>query len=108
MDLQMARRKRCPAFCCCPVARKCSHNVAGAINRSAGGICRIRDYFATAGRSRVVMDKIQGLAAWIIALSMFGSFVFGVINHYILVSPDNVMVVPAHAERGAFIVSAAL
>lgn len=52
--------------------------------------------------------RYRGLAAWTIALSMFGSFVFGVINHYILVSPDNVMVVPAHAERGAFIVSAAL
>ena len=56
----------------------------------------------------LLWTRYRGLAAWTIALSMFGSFVFGVINHYILVSSDNVMVVPAHAGRGAFIVSAAL
>jgi hypothetical protein len=48
------------------------------------------------------------LAAWIVTLSMFGSLLFGFINHYMRLSPDYVLVVPEHAWRYSFVVSAAL
>lgn len=46
--------------------------------------------------------------AIVIALSMLGSLVFGVVNHFVLQSPDNVMEVPEHAWRHSFVLSAAL
>jgi hypothetical protein len=47
-------------------------------------------------------------AARIIALSMFASLVFGLVNHFVLISPDHITVVPAHRWRYSFILSAAL
>jgi hypothetical protein len=44
----------------------------------------------------------------LIALSMLGSLVFGVINHFVLESLDNVMEVPEHAWRHSFVLSAAI
>jgi hypothetical protein len=48
------------------------------------------------------------LAAWLIASSMFGSLLFGIVNHFVLVSPDYVLAIPAHAFRHSFVLSAAL
>lgn len=47
-------------------------------------------------------------AAAIIALSMLGSLIFGVVNHYVLHSPDHVTEVPEHPWRQSFVLSAAL
>ncbi len=47
-------------------------------------------------------------AAWVITVSMFASLMFGLINHFVLYSPDYVMEVPEHAWRHAFVLSAAL
>jgi hypothetical protein len=47
-------------------------------------------------------------AAWLIALSMLASLLFGLINHYILDSPDNVLSVPEDPWRHSFVLSAAL
>jgi hypothetical protein len=46
--------------------------------------------------------------ARLIALSMFASLVFGLVNHFVLISPDHITVVPAHPWRYSFILSAAL
>jgi hypothetical protein len=46
--------------------------------------------------------------AWVIAVSIFGSLIFGVVNHYVLDSPDHVTAVPEHAWRHTFVLSAAL
>jgi len=48
------------------------------------------------------------LAAWLIALTMLASLLFGLINHFMLDSPDYVMAVPEHAWRYTFVLSAAL
>ena len=48
------------------------------------------------------------LAAWLIALSMFASLLFGFINHFARVSPDYVVLLPANAWRYSFVISAAL
>jgi len=46
--------------------------------------------------------------AIMIAVAMFASLVFGVVNHFVLDSPDNVMAVPEHASRHSFVLSAVL
>lgn len=56
----------------------------------------------------LIWTRRRTLAAWLYAGSMLASLLFGVINHYILVSPDNVMCVPPGAFRTTFIVSAGL
>jgi hypothetical protein len=48
------------------------------------------------------------VGAWLIAAAMFASLVFGVLNHFVLDSPDYVMHVPEHEWRHAFVLSAAL
>jgi hypothetical protein len=50
----------------------------------------------------------QTAAAWVITVSMFGSLLFGFLNHFVLDSPDYVMAVPEHAWRHTFVLSAAL
>jgi hypothetical protein len=50
--------------------------------------------------------KLTG--AWVIAISMLASLLFGAINHFVLHSPDNVAEVPEHAWRHAFVLSAVL
>jgi hypothetical protein len=47
------------------------------------------------------------LGSWIIALTMAGSLVFGVVNHFVLSSPDHVSHV-AEAWRGLFTATAVL
>ena len=56
----------------------------------------------------LVWSRFRQIGAWLIALSMLGSLLFGVINHFILVSPDNVAQMPEHAARHSFILSAYL
>jgi len=56
----------------------------------------------------MLWTKYRREAAALIALSMFGSLVFGVVNHYVLESPDHVSAIPEHAWRHAFVLSAAL
>lgn len=46
--------------------------------------------------------------AWVIAASMLASLIFGIVNHYVLDSPDHVTRVPEHAWRHSFVLSAAL
>ncbi|MFO0919016.1 MAG: hypothetical protein U0872_11960 [Planctomycetaceae bacterium] len=55
-----------------------------------------------------VGTNCQREEAAVIALSMFGSLVFGVVNHSILETPDHVSAIPGPAWRHAFIASAAL
>jgi hypothetical protein len=47
-------------------------------------------------------------AALLIAASMLGSLLFGLVNHYVLDSPDHVLAVPEHQSRPAFVLTAAL
>src|SRR5260221_9163255 len=44
--------------------------------------------------SGLLWTKWRKQAAWIVALSMFASLVFGIVNHFVLASPDNVMSLP--------------
>jgi hypothetical protein len=46
--------------------------------------------------------------AVVIAVSMFASLIFGVVNHFVLHSPDNVLELPEHAWRHSFVLSAVL
>jgi hypothetical protein len=45
---------------------------------------------------------------WIITVSLFASLLFGLINHFVLHSPDNVTQLPQQPARDSFIISAAL
>jgi hypothetical protein len=56
----------------------------------------------------LLWTKYKRAAALIIAGSMLASLIFGVVNHFILESSDNVMSLPEHEWRHAFIASAAL
>ena len=38
----------------------------------------------------LLMSRAQRLGAWVIAIAMTGSFIFGFLNHFILESPDHV------------------
>jgi hypothetical protein len=59
------------------------------------------------GAGLLLWTNRKRTAAWLILLSMFGSLVFGFVNHFMLPSPDYVLAVPAHAWRYSFVVSAA-
>jgi hypothetical protein len=48
------------------------------------------------------------VVARLIALSMFFSLLFGIVNHFVLISPDHIMAVPTHPWRSSFILSASL
>jgi hypothetical protein len=56
----------------------------------------------------MLWTKWMRAAAVLIAGAMFVSLVFGLVNHFALDSPDNVMAVPEHEWRHAFVLSAAL
>ena len=58
--------------------------------------------------SFLLWTRFRQFGAWTVALSMLGSLLFGVINHFILASPDNVAQVPEHVSRQAFLWSAFL
>lgn len=45
---------------------------------------------------------------WLLFASMLGSLIFGVIYHYIIISPDHVAHLPAGEARGLFRVTAVL
>jgi uncharacterized membrane protein len=58
--------------------------------------------------TRLLWTNHSRAAARLIALSMFASLVFGLVNHFILTSPDHVAVVPIRPWRYSFVLSAAL
>jgi hypothetical protein len=58
--------------------------------------------------TRLLWTNHSRAAARLIALSMFASLVFGLVNHFILTSPDHVAAVPVHPWRYSFVLSAAL
>lgn len=47
-------------------------------------------------------------AAALITVTMLASLLFGIINHFVLDSPDHVLSVPDHAWQRGFVLSAAL
>ena len=47
-------------------------------------------------------------ALWLLLLSMLGSFIFGGLYHYIIISPDHVAHLPPGDARGTFRVTALL
>lgn len=50
----------------------------------------------------------QPVGAWVLLLSMLGALIFGLVHHYILISPDHVAHVPHTEGRGLFQVTAGL
>jgi hypothetical protein len=46
--------------------------------------------------------------AWLLLLSMLGSLVFGLLYHYVIISPDNVAYLPIGSARDLFRISAML
>lgn len=50
----------------------------------------------------------QQQSALLLAITMFGSLIFGIVNHFILDSPDYVPSVPHHEWQPSFVLSAAL
>jgi len=56
----------------------------------------------------LLWTRYWSAAAWLITLSMLASFLFGLVNHFVLHSPDYVLEVPAHAWRHSFVLSAVL
>ena len=56
----------------------------------------------------LLWTEYKRAAALIISGSMFAALVFGLVNHFLLQSPDNVMSLPEHEWRHSFIASAAL
>jgi len=47
----------------------------------------------------LLWTRYSAVGLWIVALSMFGAFLFGLYHHYIAISPDNVAHLPgAHPE----------
>lgn len=47
-------------------------------------------------------------ALWLLLLSMLGSFIFGGLHHYILISPDHVSHLPPGDAQGMFRITAVL
>ena len=45
---------------------------------------------------------------WLLLASMLGSFIFGFVYHYVIISPDHVAHLPAGEARGLFRVTAVL
>jgi hypothetical protein len=54
----------------------------------------------------MLWSKKRRAGAWLVTISMFASLLFGVLNHFVLNSPDNVLHVPMHSHRNAFVLSA--
>jgi hypothetical protein len=73
----------------------------------ADGLCRSGNFFAALIGASLLWTNRSRAAARLIALSMFGSLVFGLVNHFMLLSPDHITVVPADPSRYSFIFSAA-
>jgi hypothetical protein len=56
----------------------------------------------------LLWTRLRRVAAWLLLLSMLGSFVFGAYYHFVAVSPDNVSQVPPGAWGTRFQLSAVL
>jgi hypothetical protein len=52
--------------------------------------------------------RLARAGAWLLFLSMLGSLVFGVLYHYVIISPDNVAHLPVGSARDLFRISAML
>lgn len=52
--------------------------------------------------------RLARAGAWLLFLSMLGSLIFGVLYHYVIISPDNVAHLPAGSARDLFRISAML
>src|SRR5215468_6567835 len=50
----------------------------------------------------LIWTRFERAGAWIVTLSMLASLLFGVIHHFIVMSPDNIAEVPQHAWHGSF------
>jgi hypothetical protein len=56
----------------------------------------------------LVFTRHSRLALWLLLVSMLGSFIFGGVYHYIVISPDHVAHLPPGDARGIFRVTALL
>jgi len=54
-----------------------------------------------------LMWRTDAIGTWLVAATMAGAFVFGVVNHFVLLSPDHVSQVDA-ASRAVFATTAVL
>ena len=52
--------------------------------------------------------RLARAGAWLLLLSMLGSLIFGVLYHYVIISPDNVAYLPVGSARDLFRISAML
>jgi len=52
--------------------------------------------------------RLARAGAWLLLVSMLGSLIFGVLYHYVIVSPDNVAYLPVGSARDLFRISAML
>jgi membrane-associated HD superfamily phosphohydrolase len=56
----------------------------------------------------LLFTRYTEAALWLLLASMLGSMIFGILYHFIIISPDHVAHLPAGAARGSFRVSAQL
>jgi uncharacterized membrane protein len=58
----------------------------------------------------LVWTRYVSISLWVFFLAMLGSFLFGVYNHYVLVSPDNIRHLPLRTAQSHshFVTSAAV
>lgn len=52
--------------------------------------------------------RYAGFGLWLLLISMSGSFIFGGLYHYLIISPDHVAHLPPGEARGAFRITAVL
>src|SRR5574340_1040720 len=50
----------------------------------------------------LLWTQLRRAGAWLLLVSMAGSFVFGAYYHFVLISPDNVLHVPVGSYRMTF------
>lgn|ERR1041385_1050237 len=56
----------------------------------------------------LVWTRLARLGLWLLVLSMAGSLIFGLVYHYVIVSPDHVSHLPPGDAQGLFRITAAL
>jgi hypothetical protein len=56
----------------------------------------------------LVWTRLATLGLWVLVLSMAGSLIFGLIYHYVIVSPDHVSHLPPGDAQGLFRITAVL
>lgn len=56
----------------------------------------------------LVFTRYTRLALWLLLVSMLGSFIFGGVYHYLIISPDHVAHLPPGDARGMFRLTALL